>query len=174
MKEPHTSHIRYIRARAIREVLPTGREVLPTAVERRVGFSAMGAVCGRFFGDAERTSPEMTSGWMPTYGSGKGDEPMMSGKLFKRSSLHGTFQPRHFELLLNKQTGEVSSTGQRTIQLKCVQNLCRMIAGGTAVQKPAREDRQADPVESGSRCESLPTFGGVRVHDQPAAWRREG
>ena len=116
----------------------------------------------------------MTSGWMPTYGSGKGDEPMMSGKLFKRSSLHGTFQPRHFELLLNKQTGEVSSTGQRTIQLKCVQNLCRMIAGGTAVQKPAREDRQADPVESGSRCESLPTFGGVRVHDQPAAWRREG
>ena len=53
----------------------------------------------------------MTTGWMPTYGSGKGDEPMMSGKLFKRSSLHGTFQPRHFELLLNKQTGEVSSTG---------------------------------------------------------------
>ena len=71
----------------------------------------MGAICGRFFGDAERTSPEMTTGWMPTYGSGKGDEPMMSGKLFKRSSLHGTFQPRHFELLLNKQTGEVSSTG---------------------------------------------------------------
>ena len=65
----------------------------------------MGAICGRFFGDAERTSPEMTTGWMPTYGSGKGDEPMMSGKLFKRSSLHGTFQPRHFELLLNKQTG---------------------------------------------------------------------
>jgi hypothetical protein len=48
---------------------------------------------------------------MPTYGSGKGDEPMMSGKLYKRSSLHGTFQPRHFELLLNKQTGEVSNTG---------------------------------------------------------------
>ena len=73
----------------------------------------MGAVCsGRFFGDAERTSPNMTSGWMPTYGSGKGDEPMMSGKLYKRSSLHGTFQPRHFELLLNKQTGEVSNTGR--------------------------------------------------------------
>ena len=54
----------------------------------------------------------MTSGWMPTYGSGKGDEPMMSGKLYKRSSLHGTFQPRHFELLLNKQTGEVSNTGR--------------------------------------------------------------
>ena len=75
----------------------------------------MGAVCsGRFLGDAERTSPVMTSGWMPTYGSGKGDEPMMSGMLYKRSSLHGTFQPRHFELLLNKQTGEVSNTGHNS------------------------------------------------------------
>ena len=77
-----------------------------------LAFKPMGAVCsGRVCGDAERTSPNMTSGWMPTYGSGKGDEPMMSGKLYKRSSLHGTFQPRHFELLLNKQTGEVSNTG---------------------------------------------------------------
>ena len=47
---------------------------------------------------------------MPTYGTGKADEPMMSGMLYKRSSLHGTFQPRQFELLLNKQTGEVSNT----------------------------------------------------------------
>ena len=100
-------------------VLPTARRQLQSpntqrAVSRgalRAIAGLMGGVCGRFFGDAERTSPEMTTGWMPTYGSGKGDEPMMSGKLFKRSSLHGTFQPRHFELLLNKQTGEVSSTG---------------------------------------------------------------
>ena len=95
-------------ANRARQLQSTQRAVSRAALR---AIAAMGGVCGRFFGDAERTSPEMTTGWMPTYGSGKGDEPMMSGKLFKRSSLHGTFQPRHFELLLNKQTGEVSSTG---------------------------------------------------------------
>ena len=96
-------------------MLPRAREEkfsLKRSVQICFVFNPMGAVCsGRFCGDAERTSPNLTSGWMPTYGSGKGDEPMMSGKLYKRSSLHGTFQPRHFELLLNKQTGEVSNTG---------------------------------------------------------------
>ena len=96
-------------ANRARQLQSSQRAVSRAALRAIAGL--MGGVCGRFFGDAERTSPEMTTGWMPTYGSGKGDEPMMSGKLFKRSSLHGTFQPRHFELLLNKQTGEVSSTG---------------------------------------------------------------